>query len=96
MDSESSPYFFISSAGVPDSPKVSLVAMNSWGLGSFLHSTLEILSPNPPRKLCSSAETIHPVLFTESSNAFSSSGLMVWKFITSAKIFFSSKSRNQF
>jgi len=46
---ESMPYFSINCFGVPDSPKVSFVATNSWGTGSFLTKILEMLSPNPPK-----------------------------------------------
>ena len=71
------PYLFISSDGVPDSPKVSFVPTNSCGAGSFVVSNLEILSPNPPNILCSSAETRHPVLETDSRIISSSKGLIV-------------------
>ena len=86
IDWELIPYLSISCFGVPDSPKVSFVATNSWGTGLFLTNTLATLSPNPPRKLCSSAVTTHPVFETESIIAFSSNGLMVWMFITSDEI----------
>ena len=46
---ESIPYFSINCLGVPDSPKVSFVATNSWGTGSFSTKTLEMLSPSPPK-----------------------------------------------
>ena len=55
------PYLSISSNGVPDSPKVSLVPTNSCGAGIFVVSNLETLSPSPPKILCSSADTRHPV-----------------------------------
>ena len=69
--------------GVPDSPNVSLVATNSCGTGLFLTSTLATLSPNPPRKLCSSAVTTQPVLFTDSNIDDSSRGFIVWILIKS-------------
>ena len=88
---ESIPYFSINWLGVPDSPKVSFVATNSWGTGLFSTKTLEILSPNPPKKLCSSAETMHPVLFMDFRIESLSRGLIVCMFITSAEIPFSFK-----
>ena len=75
--SKFNPYFFINCVGVPDSPNVSLVATNSCGTGLFLTSTLATLSPNPPRKLCSSAVTTQPVLFTDSNIDDSSRGFIV-------------------
>ena len=80
------PYFSINCSGVPDSPKVSWVATNSWGVGLLFANTLATLSPRPPKKLCSSAVTIHLVLETLFNMASSSSGLMVWILITSAEI----------
>ena len=55
------PYFSINCAGVPDSPKVSLVPTNSCGVGAFNDKVLATLSPKPPMILCSSAVTIQPV-----------------------------------
>ena len=46
-----SPYLSMSCAGVPDSPKVSLVAINSCGVGLCFAKTRDTLSPNPPKKL---------------------------------------------
>ena len=45
-----------------------------------------MLSPNPPRKLCSSADTIAFVFFAELITISSSKGLIVWIFIISADI----------
>jgi len=51
----------------------------------FLTNTLATLSPNPPKKLCSSAVTTHPVFETDFIIAFSSKGFIVCMFITSAE-----------
>ena len=48
--------------------------------------TCATLSPNPPKRLCSSAVTTQPVFFVEFKIIFSSSGLTVAIFITSAPI----------
>ena len=85
----SRPYFFINSLGVPDSLKVSLVPTNSWGAGWFRVRVLEILSPKPPKILCSSADTKQPVFETEFKIISSSKGFIVWILIISALIPFS-------
>ena len=71
------PYFSINCSGVPLSPKVSLVATNSCGAGKCSTNVLETLSPKPPKKLCYSAVTTHPVFLTEAKIASSSNGLIV-------------------
>ena len=72
-----SPYLSINCDGVADSPKLSLTAINSCGTGLFKTKVLETLSPRPPKTLCSSAVTTHPVLETDFRIASSSNGLIV-------------------
>src|SRR5690606_38220684 len=71
------PYFSINCSGVPDSPKVSLVATNSCGVGLLVDKTLATLSPRHPCELCSSAVTMQLFLETDLIVASSSNGFMV-------------------
>ena len=77
MFSAESPYFFISSDGVPDSPNESSTPTNSMGTKLFLTRSPEIDSPKPPIILCSSAETMQLVFETEFKIISWSSGLIV-------------------
>ena len=55
------PYFFNNSAGVPDSPNVSLTPTFLTTTGHSSLTTSLTAEPNPPIILCSSAVTIAPV-----------------------------------
>ena len=61
----SNPYFFNNSIGLPLSPNVSFVPTYSIGIGQFLAATCAMLSPSPPKILCSSAVTAHFVFLID-------------------------------
>ena len=71
------PYFSIKSDGFPDSPKESLTATISRGVGCFLANNWAILSHKPPFIWCSSEVKIHLDFLTDFKIAEASNGLIV-------------------
>ncbi len=77
-----SPYFSMSSAGWPDSPKQSGIPTKWTGTGQFSDTTSATEPPKPPVTWCSSAVMILPVSLAALIIASLSIGLMVCMFNT--------------